>query len=236
MLIETDLHRKSLSGLRKYRHIFLILVEFLTFSILLVGIIFVIKIDVAIFENNLSEVSMTEALQSTLLLVSVIASALRAKLQIRSRGYFVAVATLFTCMFVRENDALLDLVYQGFWVVPAAVSAGFGSLCVYRYRDSIAEPFVRHFEERQTTFVFIGLLLLLVFSRLFGTGSLWQSVMQHGYNPSVKTVVQEGLELLSYLLIAYGTALPVAFRGIASNNNRSDASYSSCCNPSVENQ
>jgi hypothetical protein len=53
----------------------------------------------------------------------------------------------------------------------------------------------------------IGLLQLVIFSRLFGTGSLWEPVMGDSYQPGVKSIVQEGVELMSYALVLYGSAL-----------------------------
>ncbi|MDX1556111.1 MAG: hypothetical protein R3212_08800, partial [Xanthomonadales bacterium] len=45
-------------------------------------------------------------------------------------------------------------------------------------------------------------LVLLVFSRLFGRASFWQSVMGEDYLRVVKNIAEEGTELLGYGLIA----------------------------------
>ncbi|QBY01776.1 hypothetical protein E2K80_14455 [Rhodophyticola sp. CCM32] len=220
ILAGTNRYKTTHSGTGTHRLVFPILIEFLVLLVLLIAVVLAINIDVVILENNLSEVSVTEILQSVFILVSAMIFAWRAWRHIRSRGYFIAVATLFACMFVRENDALLDHIRHGFWIVPVGMIACFGIISVCRYRDSLAGPLARHFQERHTTFIFIGLLLLLVFSRLFGTGSLWQAVMGAGYDPSVKTVVQEGLELLGYALITYGTVLSFANRETAPDTHR----------------
>ncbi|WP_299831702.1 hypothetical protein [uncultured Roseobacter sp.] len=190
---------------------FFLLTEFLAPVALVVAVVLVIQIDVRLLGNTLPENSMTEFFQGALVIFSALVFAMRARRETRSRGYLVVGATLFACMFIRENDGMLDHVQHGFWIIPAAVVALLGGFSAYFWRDSIKEPFMHHFETRETTFIFIGLLVLLVFSRLFGTGSLWQPVMGEGYDTSFKTVVQEGLELLGYSLIAYGSVRSGAY-------------------------
>ena len=42
------------------------------------------------------------------------------------------------------------------------------------------------------------MLIVLVFSRLFGMHQLWQHLMLDGYNRVVKNIAEEGTELLGY--------------------------------------
>ena len=46
------------------------------------------------------------------------------------------------------------------------------------------------------------MILLLVFSRLYGMGSFWQHVMGEHSVRDVKNISEEGIELLCYSLIA----------------------------------
>lgn len=190
-----------------YRQLLAVFAEFMALVALLATVVGVVLTDAAILRNGLSERSLTELLQGALVFGSALLFGLRAHGDAQSRGYLTLLATLFACMFVRENDAVLDLVHHGFRVVPAAFIALFGGTLVNRNSSTLIEPFLRHFRARHATFIYIGLLVLLVFSRLFGTGSLWQAVMASDYQASFKTVVQEGLELLGYALIAYGSLL-----------------------------
>ena len=45
--------------------------------------------------------------------------------------------------------------------------------------------------------------LLLVFSRIFGMGDLWQGILGLNYERIIKRVVEEGLEVLGYTVIFY---------------------------------
>lgn len=186
------------------RQLLAILSEFLTLVALLIAVVAVVLVDIRILENRLGELSLTELLQSALVLGMVLTFVTCAYLNARSRGCLIAFSTLFACMLIRENDAFFDLIRHGFWVIPAGIIAVVGATCCYLNRDSLAEPFVRYFRTRHATLIHLGFLLLMVFSRLFGTGSLWQFVMGADYNAVIKTVVQEGLELLGYALMAYG--------------------------------
>ena len=46
-----------------------------------------------------------------------------------------------------------------------------------------------------------GLLVLVVFSRLFGYGPFWKAIMDDPSYRTVKTIVEEGVELMGYFLI-----------------------------------
>ena len=58
---------------------------------------------------------------------------------------------------------------------------------------------------RSFIFIFIGLLIVLAYSRLFGMAELWQAVMGDNFNRTVKNVVEEGSELWGYALVTWGT-------------------------------
>lgn len=60
---------------------------------------------------------------------------------------------------------------------------------------------------RAFIFVMIGLLIVLVYSRLFGMGVLWHAIMADHFNRTVKNIVEEGTEFFGYALISWGGAL-----------------------------
>jgi hypothetical protein len=179
--------------------------EFVMLAVMIALVPVIVYIDVTILSDSMSEESLTEFLHNALLFVSIafiVAGAFKFAL---ARGYLLLVATFFSCLFIRECDALFDQIWQGFWIIPALGVLTLGIVLVYRNRGTLTEPLLRHFETRPATFIYIGVLLLLIFTRLFGTGSLWEAVMGSSYNSSYKTAIQEGLELMSYTLIAYGS-------------------------------
>jgi hypothetical protein len=165
----------------------------------------IVYLDTNVFAETMSEESLTESLHNGLLLVAIVAFLAGLRRNPDARGYLALATTLFGCMFLREYDMIMDAIWQGFWKVPAVAVLGVGITITLRNRGTVAVPFVQHMQSRQGTFVLVGVLLLVVFTRLFGTGALWEGVMGEDYSPAYKAAIQEGLELMSYLLIAYGS-------------------------------
>lgn len=174
---------------------------------LLVALVPVVVYVDSVWGGGVSESSMTEHLHNTLLGIAAGVFALGAYERPALRGYLALAATLFACMFLREYDAALDRIRHGFWLYPALVVALIGAFVAWRNRGTTRLPMLHHLQTRSATFVYIGVVLLLFFSRIFGTGALWEAVMGAGYDPQVKTTVQEGTELLAYMLIAYGAVI-----------------------------
>lgn len=201
-----DRHTNSVGVSQNARGLFA-LVELFLLTAILVGVVFTVYVDAVILGNGLSESSITENLHNLFILGSSLAFIAGAVRFPEKRGYLAIVGTLFMGLFIRENDVWFDFIWQGFWQVPAAIALVIGSTVVWRNRETVTEPFFQHFDSRYFTFVYLGFLLLVVFSRLFGTSAIWEAVMQGAYTPGFKTVIQEGLELLGYTIVFYGSLM-----------------------------
>lgn len=184
-----------------------LMIEMLGLLAIIVAVPLVVVIDTAILARAMSEHSVTEYLQAALIASATLfflAGALRMDAR---RGYLILVATVFCCMLIRESDALLDQVYHGFWLMPALATFVAGLALFWQNRRGQGAAFLDHAETRHGMVVLMGFLMLVVFSRLFGTSAVWENVMGTAYDPAVKATVQEGLELLFYFLIAFGSLL-----------------------------
>lgn len=183
--------------------------EFLFLSLFVLSVPLFLAIDILVIEHGVQETSLTELSQGVLLFVCALRFGIGAWSCPQSRGFLVLVTGFFSCLFIREMDAFLDkMAFHGFWVWPAALLALAAIACSMRSRDTIVKPMADFVGTKSYFSILFGLVLLLVFSRVFGSGSLlWKPVMGEAYQPLFKTTLQEGLELLSYLFIAYGTML-----------------------------
>lgn len=117
------------------------------------------------------------------------------------------MAGFFTCALIREMDGVLDLVWKGFWVVPAILTA---LICIgyvlCRERKTLIDDFTRVGQTPVFSYIVFGLVTLLVFSRTFGSGSLiWNEVLKSDNATLFKSALQEGLELYGYVFILSGT-------------------------------
>jgi hypothetical protein len=89
--------------------------------------------DLHLLGNAVGEWSLVELTQEGFLLASTLAFVRLALARSEDRRFAVLAAGFFACMFIREMDAVLDVVVHGAWkylVAPLAV----GSL-VYALRD-----------------------------------------------------------------------------------------------------
>jgi hypothetical protein len=189
------------------RRLLFVLVELTFLVTLLIASNITIFVDATILHNSLSEKSISQFLQSSFILLSSAFFALGAVRYPLKRGYLTLVAALFGCMFIRENDAVFDLIQHGFWVVPVFCVLIASGWYIARNRSTVIDPFLCHLEGRHSTLVYTGFFIVIVFSRLFGTGSFWDAVMGNDYSPSYKSIIQEGVELLGYALILHGSCM-----------------------------
>lgn len=178
------------------KHVF----NFLLLSAGAFAVVGVIYLDVAIFKNNVGEISATEILQEMALFAISALFFWQAKAHPALRGGMVLVGGFFGCMFIRELDALFDLIHYGAWVYFASLLA---VLCVLwaavTPKTSLRglSTFLAH---PACHYMVCGLVLILVFSRVFGMNILWKAVMREEYVRAVKNIVEEGTEFMGYVL------------------------------------
>jgi hypothetical protein len=180
---------------------------FLQLSILsLLPAVFV-YIDFKVINSGISEVSLTEISQEILLLATALIFFHGARKKPDARGFLLLSGGFFSCMFIRELDAFLDMVWHGFWLWPALFTA-LSSIMVARFvfAGTTLQPLAGFINSRSYPLILVGLVSLLVLSRTFGSGKLlWHHLLSETHGHDLKASIQEGLELYSYALIFYGS-------------------------------
>ncbi len=174
----------------------------LTLALLLVPVL--VYLDNAVFFDYVTEGTLTELAQAALIGLTSVLFFIGARRDPRAAAYLMGVATLTAAMFLRENDALFDRIQHGFWAYPVALLLLAGLVYMLRHRGTFRGPFRHHMASREAVFFILGFLVVLFFSRVFGSGELWRGVMGAAYNFQYKAAIQEGIELLGYMLIGYG--------------------------------
>ena len=174
----------------------------------------IVAVDVGVTRRGVTESSLTELTQEGLLFVTASIFLYAAWRDPRARGLHVLAAGFFGSMVARELDSVFDHVWQGFWLWPAlGLAVGAMAYVATAERDTVLWPMADIIGTRPYFYLGFGLVVVLLFSRVFGSGELlWEHVMGAGYQHAFKTTVQEGLELFGCVFIASGAGLLLWYR------------------------
>ncbi|UTW12739.1 hypothetical protein [Marinobacterium rhizophilum] len=183
------------------------IVRFVALVIAMLWVPLAVSLDTGLFNGEVSETSVTELSQEALLLSSSVLFWILSARRPFGRGFYTLVAGFFSCLFIREQDAAFDQISHGFWVYPALLVAILTLILAAFQRKTIMPAMAAATHSVPFTHILIGLAILLFFSRVLGTGSVWELVLPAPHDSLAKNIVQEGLELLGYILIFYGTLL-----------------------------
>ena len=147
----------------------------------------------------------SETPQNVLLFAIIAVAALMTRHRHGARASGAALVLFFAACAVREFDNELDaLLYKGAWK-PFAGVFGLGLLAylAWHWRRLTAE-LVRYGNTLGFGVFVLGLLQLLVFSRLWGGNDLWRLLMADDFDRALVRVSEEGLELMAYSVIFAG--------------------------------
>lgn len=122
----------------------------------------------------------------------------------QERGGLLLIAGFFTCLFIRECDAFFDPISHSFWQL---ILVGFLVPLLYFVRraglQTSIEGVYRFVSSNQFLLLCVGVIMVVVFSRMFGAHWLWSMYLDHYESFRIsKRLVEETLELLGYMLCA----------------------------------
>lgn len=148
------------------------------------------------------ELGAVETAETVFAITTALIFLLAGRMDSRSEPCAVVVATLLFCAFVRESDYLLDeMVGRHAWKVIVTLILVLLVFYAMRNLHRIVDS-VSHFVMQPSFGVFMsGVLVLIIFSRLFGYGPFWKELIEGSYYRVIKTIVEEGVELMGYFLI-----------------------------------
>lgn len=179
---------------------------FLLFIALVCAGFGLIYLDIAIANTQMLEVSFTEIGQELMLAICAGLFWLSRGTDAQ-KGLNALAGGFFACMLIRELDGLFDPISHSFWLWPALATA---AICIFKAvgkRNSRLQTLsaLAHFTRQASFTMIVAGLGVLVFSRIFGMGTLWHHILQEGYQRLAKTTTEEGLELLAYCLFITGS-------------------------------
>lgn len=185
-----------------------VLKEFLRFIyyscitvVLLLFMFGITHFDMANFDN-IPECSLTEILQEILLLFCVsIFSCLARKF---GKNGLWLVAGFLCCMLIRELDIVFDMIFHGAWKFIAVPAAIFFIFLAFGTGIQQAVIDLTHFmKKRNYPFFFLGLILILIVSRILGSLELVRLIAadDETYQYMIKNFMEESCELIGYLIL-----------------------------------
>lgn len=155
----------------------------------------------------ISDSSLTEALQESLLFISICIYAYIVK-RYHVRGV-ILVAGFLTCMLIREWDVVFDdLLFHGAWkylAVPAAVLSCYLALRSGKYK--VIADLACFMQKKAYNVLLLGMTVVLVISRILGMRVLLKLFSSISFNQGLKNFIEEGSELFGYLIIFYATLI-----------------------------
>ena len=165
--------------------------------------VFLAYIDISA-AGRIKDASYTENLQETLLVFSSAIFIYLAKKR-NARGLLL-VAGFFACMWIREWDAVFDEIFHGAWkyvAIPTAV--GFTYCALKEGLQKVWDDLAEFMKTRSYDVIVLGLIIVLVVSRLMGNRTIWMLMSGPDFRYVFKTFIEEGLELLGYMVIFAGS-------------------------------
>lgn len=155
-------------------------------------------------DGKIQDASYTENLQESLILLSSLIFMYLAK-KLNRNGLFL-VSGLFMCMFIREWDAVFDNLFHGAWkyfAIPSAVI--FIWVGIKNGMEKAAVDLVLFIKSKPYKIIALGLLIVLVVSRLLGNKAIWLLMSAEHFQYVFKSFIEEGVELLGYMTIFVGS-------------------------------
>lgn len=179
-------------------------VKFISYAAALFGVAQIIASDARL--QSFKENSTTEHAQDVVLFSGfLLAFFIGYKFQkISTLSY--SLAALLLISFIREMDAFFDSVlFHGAWAYFAGAALITYIILVFKklkYLNTEINLIKDHISLGMVT---IGLLIIHVFSRLYGRKKMWKALMgEDNFIRTVKDASEEGIELLGYTIIFIG--------------------------------
>ena len=167
-------------------------------------------LEIVVFGGTCAEDSFVEAAQVIMLFISAVIFFRIAHLQRDVAGGLYLVGGFLLCMAIRELDWFTDRIPHMHWSYVAWPAAGVCCWLANRNRPSILKGLGAFARSRASVFMTTGFLCVLVFSRLFGSKHIWDSLYDVGQVRTLKNVVEEGLEMFGDALILSSSVMVFA--------------------------
>lgn len=162
-----------------------------------------LMLDILWLNNGVGEHSFTEYAQSLILLLTIGTFAYVIAKHDKEKPFAYMAIGLFTAMLIREQNFLFNDLGAHLWESLVIITLVITITLSRRSGTPFAPVFSTYLRSRAGQIMVIGLIILLFYSRFLGMGMIWTSLLDDGYVRTVKNAIEEGTELLAYVIILY---------------------------------
>lgn len=181
--------------------------EYLALAILMCLPYVIVMFDNYILKNEVNKHSLTAISHSVFLMINII---LLYKIKRNNKelsGGILLITGLFAAMLIRENRENIRELFSG------TVHWSWLALAVSLYylwqgaKNGVRKAFIDLREMHRFSdynYLICGLILVLVWSRLFGNRFVWKGIEHIHYSEALKNTAEEPTQSLGYLIIMFG--------------------------------
>lgn len=156
-------------------------------------------------DPSTSESSLVEITQSLLIIFCAVICLQRYKKDKALNHCFLVMSYLFLVIFSREMDQVLEVFLpHGAWKVPAGLFFLIAATLTIKSHQKIREQLLAISNQNSFLILVIGCYILFILSRVAGIKEFWMGLMGDNYDGSIKTLIEESIELLGYSFISLG--------------------------------
>ncbi|QCR21543.1 hypothetical protein [Pontibacter sp. SGAir0037] len=213
--IQTIHHDAAAVAYSSRKAVLLMGLKVLVYSLVLAGVTQIILLDAQVQDEviKFSEQSYTEYAQELFLALSVALFYLSVRLFPKQAAVGHLMGGFLGMALIREYDAFLDdHVADGAWQVMAYSLAALTAFMAYREHKQFWKQLEGFIQSRAFGIIITGMIIVFIFSRLYGNTHLWSSAMgEDNYRHIVTRASEEGIELLGYAIIMLGALEHISF-------------------------
>lgn len=187
--------------------------RFLSYALMMLFITFIIRTDFKL--QDFSESSYTEYTQEGFLFLTICLFIFcffkKTELKILS----ILFSLFFAVHLIRELDSIFDNIIHGFWIYPSLIIIIVSFFILIKNYNKFFEEFNLIHKSYPFGIFLCGLVILHVFSRIYGTSSTWKYALEDEYLRIIKDASQESIELLGYSFILIATIEWLLYKPLA---------------------
>jgi hypothetical protein len=192
-----DFKRNQIATLIRFS-LYFVIFTFILFSVL--QLLIHTGFEIMLKDNNIIE--WTELL---LLIATTVFLFLASRRTQEFPVLYTILALLPVIAAFRELDSVLDRIFHGAWIIPAAIIYMIIFYKIIKWFNQLKGEVLCFVQTQQMVFLGIGFLIVVIFAQLSGQQIVWRAVLGQNYLRVIGRLVEELTEFLGYFILLVGS-------------------------------